>query len=57
MILGIFDKKYDDEHQEITILHVDFWVGERANEKKYHKELKKGDFIIIVIIYFPKNYT
>jgi hypothetical protein len=26
MILGIFDKKYDDERQVKTILHVTFWV-------------------------------
>jgi hypothetical protein len=28
--LGIFDQKYNDERQVITILHVAFWVGERT---------------------------
>ena len=44
-------QKYDDERQVITILHVAFWMGERTIDKNYHKELDKGNFIIIVVIF------
>ena len=35
----------------IAILHVAFWVGQRTIDKKYPKELDKGNFIIIVVIF------
>jgi hypothetical protein len=46
VILGIVDKKYDDEHQEITILHVAFWVGERTNEKNIIKNSRKAILLL-----------
>jgi hypothetical protein len=35
----------------IAIWHVAFWVGQRTIDKKYPKELDKGNFIIIVVIF------
>lgn len=35
----------------IAILHVAFWVGQRTIDKKYPKELDKGNLIIIVVIF------
>jgi len=40
--LGIFDKKYDDERQVITILHVAFWVGERTIDQTIIKKSIKA---------------
>jgi hypothetical protein len=35
----------------MAILHVAFWVGQRTIDKKYPKELDKGNFNIIVVIF------
>ena len=46
MILGIFDKKYDDERQVITILHVAFCVGERIIDQNIIKNSIKATLLL-----------
>jgi hypothetical protein len=36
---------------EAVQINVAFWVGQRTIDKKYPKELDKGNFIIIVVIF------
>jgi hypothetical protein len=44
--LGNFDKKYDDERQVITILHVAFWVGERTIDQHIIKNSIKAILLL-----------